>query len=37
MDKEAMDRQTHAITGSFIGRDFQLINLISMLSNLVTL
>tara|TARA_B100000965_G_C19245590_1_gene606337 strand:+ start:79 stop:444 length:366 start_codon:yes stop_codon:yes gene_type:complete len=36
MDKDAMDRQTRAITGSFIGRDFQLITFTSMLSNLVT-
>ena len=36
MDKDAMDRQTRAITGSFIGRDFQLITFTSTLSNLVT-
>ena len=36
MDKAAMDRQARAITGSFIGRDFQLITFTSMLSNLVT-
>ncbi len=37
MDKAAMDRQTRAITGSFISRDFQWINFTSMVSNLVTL
>ena len=36
MDKAAMDRQARAITGSFIGRDFQWITFTSMLSNLVT-
>ena len=36
MDKAALDRQTRAITGSFIGRDFQWITFTSMLSNFVT-
>ena len=36
MTKVITDRQARAMTGSFIGRDFQLITLTSMLSNLVT-
>ena len=37
MEKEAIDRQTRSILFSAIGRDFQLINIICMFSNLVTL
>ncbi len=36
MDKAVIDRQARAITGSFIGRDFQWITFTSMLSNLVS-
>ena len=37
MDKEVIDRQTRAITFSAIGRDFQLINVICIFANVVTL
>tara|TARA_B100000925_G_scaffold237922_1_gene186724 strand:+ start:975 stop:1340 length:366 start_codon:yes stop_codon:yes gene_type:complete len=37
MDKEVMDRQTRAILFSAIGRDFQLINIICIFANIVTL
>ena len=37
MDKEVIDRQTRAISFSAIGRDFQLINVICIFANVVTL
>ena len=37
MDKEVIDRQTRAISFSAIGRDFQLVNVICMFANVVTL
>jgi hypothetical protein len=37
MDIEAKDRQTRAIAGSTIGRDFQLITFTAVISNSVTL
>ena len=37
MEKEVIDRQTRAITFSAIGRDFQLINVICIFANVVTL
>ena len=37
MDNAALDRQTRAITGSAISRDFQWITFTSVIANLVTL
>ena len=37
MSTEAHDRQTHAITGSALSRDFQWITMTSVIANLVTL
>jgi hypothetical protein len=37
MNTEANDRQTHAITGSALSRDFQWITMTSVIANLVTL